>query len=145
MASEGGGAGFSTSFSDITGAFGDIFGTAQDQRGASSGTTTTESSQVEKLSLDEAAVQKIIQDVLGGAGGLADIFSAEQASGVFNSSVAAQATGDLASRLVGELAKLTGEKQVTQTGTQTTKSAQEQQAEDGGLLEQFGIDLGGIF
>lgn len=64
----------------------------------------------EQLELDQAGVDKIIQDVLGGAGGLADIFSGEQTSGIFGSSVAAQAAGDLAANLAGEIAKITGKK-----------------------------------
>lgn len=79
--------------------------TAREQRGTS------------QLELDQTAIDKIVQDVLGGGNGLANIFGGEQTAGIFNSSVAAQASGDLAANLVGELAKLTG-KTVT-TGTET--------------------------
>tara|TARA_R110000782_G_scaffold246175_1_gene332891 strand:+ start:1856 stop:2203 length:348 start_codon:yes stop_codon:yes gene_type:complete len=67
-----------------------------------SGTKTTQ------LELDQDATDKIIADVLGGANGLKDIFSGEQNAGIFDSSVAAQASGDLTANLIGELAKLTG-------------------------------------
>ena len=67
-----------------------------------SGTKTTQ------LQLDQEATDKIIADVLGGANGLADIFGGEQNAGIFDSSVAAQASGDLTANLIGELAKLTG-------------------------------------
>lgn len=77
--------------------------------------TTKEESQkarsgfrTEQLQLDDLAIQKIIGDVLGGTQGLASIFGGEQAVGIFDSSVSAQAAGDLAANLVGELAKITG-------------------------------------
>jgi hypothetical protein len=123
----------------------DLFGEDTDISGTKSGTTTTDTTQTERLKLDEAAIQKIIEDVLGGAEGLAGIFSKEQAAGVFDSSVAAQAAGDLASKLVGELAKLTAEKEVTQTGTQVTKSQEQQAQEQGGLIEGPLKKLGGLF
>jgi hypothetical protein len=65
------------------------------------------------LELDDVAVDKIIADVLGGAGGIADIFSQEKAGGLFDSTAAAQATGDLAAKLTGEIARLTA-KEVTE-------------------------------
>lgn len=68
--------------------------------------------QESQLELDQAAIEKIISDVLGSESGLASIFGGEQSAGIFDSSVAAQASGDLAANLVGELAKITG-KQVT--------------------------------
>jgi len=66
--------------------------------------------QSEQLKLDQAAIEKLISDVLSGPGGLAEIFAGEQNAGIFNSSAAAQAAGDLSAKLVGELAKITGEK-----------------------------------
>ena len=66
----------------------------------------------EQLKLDESAIQKIIEDVLSGPEGLANIFAGEQTAGIFSSSVAAQAAGDLAANLVGEIAKLTGVREV---------------------------------
>lgn len=133
-------AGFSTSFSDITGAGGDIFG-----RGGTETTTGTTSSSVistgketEQLKLDQLAVQKLIEDVLSGPEGLASIFGGEQSAGIFDSSVAAQASGDLAAKLVGELAKLTGERVVTQEATQEGLQAidQKTEAEEEGLLDK---------
>lgn len=67
---------------------------------------TTSSSQ---LKLDEAGVQRIIEDILSGPGGLASIFQGEQTAGIFNSTVSAQAAGDLSAKLAGEIAKITGE------------------------------------
>ncbi len=129
---------FGTGFQDITGSLGDIFGTSEAATGTTTGTTETDITRTERLKLDEAAVQKIIQDVLGGAEGLAGVFSEEQAAGIFDTSVAAQAAGNIASRLVGELAKLTAEKETTEAGIQTVKSTQQQAQEEEGLLGTIG-------
>lgn len=72
---------------------------------AISGLTT----ETEQLKLDQAAINKIIEDVLGGAQGLASIFQGEQTAGIFDSSTSAQAAGNLAAKLAGEIAKITGE------------------------------------
>lgn len=74
------------------------------------GTKTTK--RRERLAIGDEAIEKIIEDVLGGAGGLAEIFSGEQIAGIFDSSVAAEAAGDLAAKLAGEIARITAEKQI---------------------------------
>lgn len=72
-----------------------------------------EGSRTEQLILDQAGIDKIIQDVLSQAGsGIKDIFAGEQTAGIFNSTVAAQAAGDLAANLAGEIAKITGKTEV---------------------------------
>lgn len=76
------------------------------------GTRALTGSRTEQLKLDEAAVDKIIQDVLSQAGGLKDIFAGEQTAGLFGSSVSAQAAGDLAAKLAGEIAKITGKTEI---------------------------------
>lgn len=118
-----------------------LFGSVGKQSGSQSGTSTTTGTTTERLNLDEAAIQSIIQEVLGGAGGLASIFSGEQSSGIFNSSVAAQQAGDLASKLVGEIARLTAEKE-TKVDTETKSTSKSKtKTKDGGL---FGA-IKGIF
>lgn len=92
--------------------------------GGSSSTEGTEASGIkegtskkfreEKLEISDEAVDKIIADVLGGAGGLAEIFQGEQTAGIFSSTVSAQAAGDLASKLAGEIAKLRAVKTVSE-------------------------------
>lgn len=62
----------------------------------------------QQLQIDEAGIQRTIQSILGGAQGLASIFAGEQTAGIFSSSVAAQAAGDLSAQIVGEIARLTG-------------------------------------
>lgn len=101
----------STSLRDITGAFNDIFGEDTEQRVVQTERAAQDTFVTEQLKLDQAAIDQIIEDVLGASGGLADIFAGEQTAGIFDSSVAAQASGDLAAKLVGELAKVTAQKE----------------------------------
>lgn len=92
----------------------------------------------ERLKLSKEATDKIIQDVLGGAQGLASIFQEEQVAGIFKGSSAALAAGDLASKLVGELAKLTAERV---SRTQTT-GIERQEFEEETVGEVSGTEFG---
>ncbi len=107
-----------------------IFGSSGKQ--TTSGSSTFKGSQTEQLELDDAAIARIIEQVLGGPQGLAGIFAGEQTAGLFNSTVSAQAAGDVVASLVGELAKLTGKKTVTQESE--TDSSSKTKTKDGGLL-----------
>jgi len=111
-----------------------LFGSSQSVRGSTSETTRSSGRQTEQIELDEAAIAAIIEDVLGGAEGLASVFSTEQAAGVFDSSVAAQASGDIVSKLVGELAKLTSKKVITQESEAEREASSRTKTKDGGLL-----------
>lgn len=82
-----------------------------------------------QLKLDDKAITKIIEDTLGSADGLASIFAGEQTAGIFDSSVAAQASGDLAANIIGELAKITGET-VTNTDTNTARTGKTSENEN---------------
>ena len=118
--------------SSITGS---LFGTGGSSSGSSRGTAS--STQTQQLELDEDAVTKIISDILGSESGLANIFSKENAAGIFNSSVGAQASGDLVSNLVGELAKLTGKTTTQRDDTQ--EQSQEAKQKTKGLFSFLGI------
>jgi hypothetical protein len=96
-----------------------LFG--QDTEVSGSGTTR------QRLNIDEAGVLRLVEGILGGTQGLASIFSEEQVAGLFDSSVAAQASGDLLAKVAGEVAKLKAEQITTTTETQTT--------EEEGLIE----------
>jgi hypothetical protein len=122
------------------------FGT-KDLSQRTQGTTDISGTRTEQLQLEPEAIQKIIADVLGGANGLADIFSAEQNAGIFNSSVATDQAGDLVTGLVGELAKLTGKtvgtedqsQVVDETVTAREVTTNEEANSSGGLLEASGL------
>ncbi len=107
-----------------------LFGTSRKER--TSGTSTRTGTRTEQLELDRVAINKIIQDVLGGTGGLADIFAGEQSAGIFGSSVAAQSAGNFVANLVGELAKLQAKKVTTEEAEETFESTTKKK--DGGLL-----------
>ena len=81
--------------------------------------TGTKTSQ---LQLDDDAINKMIEDALGSADGLSAIFGGEQSTGLYNSTVANQAAGDLTAKLIGELAKITGKTVETEDTDLTTKS-----------------------
>jgi hypothetical protein len=104
---------------DIGGALG-----FKKEKSKSSGSSETvqAGTKTERLNLDQNAIEKIIADVLGSESGLASIFAGEQQAGIFDSSVAAQASGDLVANLIGELAKITGERVVTTDATESVKT-----------------------
>mgnify|MGYP003146283467 CR=1 FL=1 len=74
---------------------------------------SSSATQTESLDIDDAGVKKITDDLLSGTGGLAEIFGGEQNAGIFDSSVAAQAAGDLSANIIGEIAKLKAKKTTT--------------------------------
>lgn len=117
---------------------GSLFGGTTSQTGTTTGRSTAR--QTEQTILDEAAIAKFIEDVLGSAEGLASIFGGEQSVGLFDSSVAAQASGDLVSKLVGELAKLTSQRVTTQEAEQEQTTQTEKK--DEGILSGIGDFFG---
>jgi len=117
-------------FSSVVEGLKGIFGSSGSQ--STSGTTINKGTTTQRLNISQEAVEKIIADVLGGADGLAAIFAGQNASGIFDSSVAAQAAGDLTSKLVGEIAKLTAEQETEIDTTQTVSN--KAKSKDGGLL-----------
>lgn len=121
------GFGFQTSFGDITGALGDIFGKKE------SSSETTDTTEVEdiiksgvktkQLDISKEGMDKIVADMLGSEQGLASIFSKENVAGIYDSSVAAQASGDLMTKVAGELAKLTAKETITDDIVEATTKA----------------------
>ena len=115
-----------------------IFGSSQAGKTTASGTAEIRvlGEDRERLEISDEAIDKIIRDVLGGATGLASIFAGEQNAGVFNSSVSAQAAGDLSANIIGEIAKLRAEKVTTtdKAQAQEQRSRSDTSQEDGGLI-----------
>ena len=116
-----------------------LAGEDSSSKGATTGNTITKQSQ--RTEIDQEGIDKIIADVLGGADGLAAIFAGEQNAGIFNSSTSAQAAGDLATKLAGEIAKLTASN-VTDS-TIDTKGTSESDEEVEGLMDGLTKGLGG--
>jgi hypothetical protein len=138
-------------FSTIVSAVGDLFGGTvkgnQKINSTQETLATREGETRSRLELDEEAISKIILDTLGSAQGLGSIFMQEQGSGLYNSTVSANAAGDLVSRLVGEIAKLTAEEVSTinqtdrqeTTGEQRIQSKQKDKGVLGGIGDFFGF------
>jgi len=131
--------------SDIGGLGKDLFGGSESKNTTSNANTNTNSSglQVSQLDIGAEGVKKIIADVLGSAGGIKDIFSDENVAGIFNSSAANQAAGDLSAKLVGEITKLLAKEVVFSADEEDTKSSSStlESAESGGILGQFGLSF----
>jgi hypothetical protein len=89
-------------------------------------TETTNSS--ERLKIDQEGVDRILEQLLSGQQGLAGIFAEEQGAGLYDSTVAAQAAGDLAAKVVGEIAALTAER--VSTSTKDTEGEEEESAQE---------------
>lgn len=113
---------------------------------ASSNTTSSmkgTSESRDRLEISDEAITKIVDDILSGPDGLASIFAGEQNAGIFNSSVAAQAAGDLTAQVAGEIAKLRAERVQTanQDQTQTQETVQESKTKTKqkkeGILDQL--------
>lgn len=94
----------------------------EDKKKTENSDTSTSGIRTQQTVLDQKAVEKIISDVLGSESGLAGIFGGEQGIGVYNSTAAAQASGDLVTNLVGELAKLTSKTITTDEEDSSTTS-----------------------
>jgi hypothetical protein len=78
----------------------------------------------DRLDISDEAIDKIVSDILSGPDGLASIFAGEQNAGIFNSSVSAQAAGDLSSKITGEIAKLRAERIQTEDKTESLNKTQ---------------------
>lgn len=84
--------------------------------------TDTTGTRTTQLKLDQSAIDKTVADLLSGTSGLASIFQAENAAGIFDSTGAAGAAGDLTAKIAGEIAKLTGENVTTIDETSRTET-----------------------
>lgn len=115
----------------ITGILGDIFG------GSSSTTVKSSGTVIEQLDISEEGVQRVLEELLSSEQGLAAIFSEENISGLYQSSVAAQAAGDLVAQVAGEIAKLKARK-ITSKSEKSKTSAEKE-----GLLGTIGGTIGG--
>lgn len=139
MAEGGGGGGGSAigMFSDLLDIGEKLFGSEQSGTSISSGSSSSQATaefsgrSTDRLDISDEAIDKIISDILAGPEGLASIFGGEQNSGIFDSSVAAQAAGDLTAKITGEIAKLRAERIQTEDRTQTqTKDTQQESRTD---------------
>lgn len=102
---------FQHSFADISkGLFGESDSGTKDVKG-----TTRES-----IEVDEEGIFAMIEDTLEGQQGLAQIFTDENVSGLYDSTVAKEQGEELIGKISGELAKI---KQVKVTDADTTTTS----------------------
>lgn len=138
-ASKGGSASasFNTSFSDINAG---LFGQDVSTTGTTKGTTKEGGVTTQKNFFDKRSLEMIIENVLA-QGGLAEIFTEENAAGIYNSSVAKQASGDLLGNIARELAILTGEQRTGISKTTKVDQTTTNESESSGILDT----IGGLF
>jgi len=130
--------------------FGDLgvtlFGESTDTSGSGTGSTskTGTSKRREKLNIDSAGIESLVRDVLASEQGLSEVFNEENVAGVFNSSVASQASGDLVAQIAREIAKLTAvkEEEIVEDVETETESVSTGGSESPGLIKQIGGFLG---
>lgn len=138
--------GFSTSFSDLNAG---LFGTdaAGKQSGSSSSEGTAEKDsdlrETTQFRVNRAAIDKTIKDILSSNQGLADILQEEQGAGLFNSTVAQDAIGELIAKVAGEIGKLEGTTTRAATGSesitesQSTRSKTKTKSDSDGLFDSL--------
>lgn len=102
-------------------------------QGSSSTTTQTGSStQTQRSDMTEEGMQRVLNRILAGPGGVADISGAARGAGLYNSTTELQLQNDLAARAAGELEML-------RAGTTTTTDTDQTQ-----VTETPGLSLGGL-
>ncbi|MGL4567453.1 MAG: hypothetical protein ACRCU6_02860, partial [Fusobacteriaceae bacterium] len=99
------------------------------EAGASSRTEKSSGTgrETSKLNITQEGLNKIMQDVLGQADGLAQLVQGQNSAGLFGSSTNTLLAQQFTTNLAGELAKLTGET-VTFKEQQTNSKANEKSA-----------------
>ena len=103
-----------------------------------------------RLDISDEAIDKIVADILGAKSGIAAIFSEENIAGLYDSTVAAQASGDLVANLVGEIAKLRAvevtDRDLTrrELGTKAVEGSTDSAFDAGGASGLLG-SIGGLF
>lgn len=110
--------------------------------GASSEISSVSGTQSTKTNLDSEAISHMLNEALGGNQGLSAVFAGEQTAGVYNGTVAAEASGDLVTKIIGELAALTAEEVTTTEGTTTTDSIFEEDSDTDSKKAGFNFGLG---
>jgi len=141
-----GASGIGQGASGITSALGDLFGSSSTTNASASAeardSSVANSNAISQLMISDVGVQQILRDMLASDQGLASIFSEENVAGIFDSSVSAQASGSLLSKLAGEIAKLTAAEVDT---TQEFSVVNSRSSEQSTATEASEGLLGGLF
>lgn len=120
----------------LTSVMNNVMGSSGTQTQRTSGGRTTS-----RLNVDQAGIDRMVQQMLTGQGGQGSITASARGSGVYNSTAERQLLNDLNARVAGEIAARTGE-QVTETDP-TVITAETQQGGMGlrGLAVPLGLSL----
>jgi hypothetical protein len=110
---------------------GEFGSTSANSSGTSSATTT--GTGTSKKVLSQAAIDKLIYDVLSADSGLASLATGENLSGGYGSSSKAILAQDFVTKLVGELANVTAETVTTSNQQQDTESTSSTKQKKSGL------------
>ena len=110
-----------------------LLGLVQGLQGKKSTQTTTGNTTTTKRSdMSEVGMQRMLEKILAGPGGVKDISGAARGAGLYNSTTEAQLRNDLAARAAGELEeRRAGETTSTDVNQQT-------------VMEQPGMGLSGL-
>lgn len=111
----------------------DLLNKLQGKSASSTQTTKGNSSTTTGSNISDEGMNRVIQQILAGPGGVKDISGAARGAGLYNSSSEAQLLNDLAARTAGETEKQRAGTTTNSTTDQTTTQ----------VLEQPGISLGG--
>src|ERR1043165_2766322 len=82
--------------------------------------SSTQQTQTSRGNITQEGVDRLLQQILAGKGGVKDISGAARGAGLYNSSTEAQLQNDLAARAAGEVA-------ARQAGTTTTTESETNQ------------------
>jgi len=96
--------------------------------GFTSAAVSTSGTQTSQKKLDQAAIDKLIADVLGSDQGLSALAQGENVAGMFGTTVKTQLAQDLVTKLVGEIANITAPTVTTTNQAQKQESSTQQSA-----------------
>lgn len=87
-----------------------------------------------QLEIDQQAVDKILSDLLKGDLGIANIFTKENVSGLYNTATAKMQADNFLASVVGELAKLQAKEVSTEKGKVNTQADSTQKDKGSGIF-----------
>ena len=123
----------------------DLGGSAETEKSRSdksgSETSVVSGTQTTSKQLDTDTLNYLLDSFMGENQGLSQVFSTEQVSGIYESSVASEAAGDLTAKILAELAALTAEEVTTTEGVTETEFDESSNSKSKSAGVNFGLGL----
>jgi len=123
----------------------DLGGSAETEKSSSdksgSETSVVSGTQTTSKQLDTDTLNYLLDSFMGENQGLSQVFSTEQVSGIYDSSVASEAAGDLTAKILAELAALTAEEVTTTEGVTETEFDESSDSKSKSASVNFGLGL----